>query len=236
MFKGMWYLSKDVTLASLSSLHKPDQLICRHKAEIDQIAEPQQWHTPAILIYPHTFIASLLYIYKCYFIHCTPYHPLCSMLQLVCLALGILLTKITIHIHEITWSRIQVGIWFQLYHFCSCKALKHILAVNYKRYSYDQRLQFVHLHNEDASISQLYRWFKIRKQIIRDILSKHATTGSVVDRHRSGRPKKTTPREDRILRRLSAANPTHVSRRLNRNWQNTTDARVSARTVRWRLV
>ena len=60
-------------------------------------------------------------------------------------------------------------------------------------------------------------------------------TGSVKDRPRSGRPRKTTPREDRFILTSSRRNRRYLSRKLMRLLCNATGTRVSDQTVRYRL-
>ena len=67
-------------------------------------------------------------------------------------------------------------------------------------------------------------------------MRKTTETGSVDDLRRSGRRRKSTPRQDRVLARLCSAAPSTVSRSLQQNWQAVTNVQVSARTVRRRLV
>ena len=60
-------------------------------------------------------------------------------------------------------------------------------------------------------------------------------TGSVKDRPRSGRPRKTTPREDRFIVTSSRRIRRYSSRKLMRLLRNATGTRVSDKTVRNRL-
>jgi len=60
-------------------------------------------------------------------------------------------------------------------------------------------------------------------------------TGRVNDRPRSGRPRKTTSREDRHITTLSRRNRFMSSGKIPRDLMNTTGTRVCLRTVRNRL-
>ena len=62
-----------------------------------------------------------------------------------------------------------------------------------------------------------------------------SATGNVAERPRSGRPRKTTPQEDRFLTTSSRRNRFFSSRKLGRLLRNATDTRVCDRTVRTRL-
>lgn len=69
--------------------------------------------------------------------------------------------------------------------------------------------------------------------VISRLVQKHAQTGEVKDRARSGRPPVTTPRENRNLLRLVRREPFKTSTVLKRLWLP--DRRFSTRTVRNRL-
>ena len=56
-----------------------------------------------------------------------------------------------------------------------------------------------------------------------------------IKRPRSGRPLSTTPRENRVLTRLSLNNRRATSRNLKREFEDATGTSISPRTVRIRL-
>lgn len=68
------------------------------------------------------------------------------------------------------------------------------------------------------------------------ILQKKKETGSVVDKHRSGRPRASTSRQDRALRRISLANRKLTSPLLLREWSDECQVNVSSSTVRRRCL
>ena len=78
-----------------------------------------------------------------------------------------------------------------------------------------------HLQRHESTISRLLNRFK--------------QTGNVADRLRLGRPRKTTPREERFLTTLSRRNRFFSSRKLGRLLRNATGTTVCYRTVRNRL-
>jgi len=68
------------------------------------------------------------------------------------------------------------------------------------------------------------------------ILHKKKETGSVVDKARSGRPRASTSRQDRTLRRISLANRKLTSPQLLRQWWEKCNVTVSSSTVRRRCL
>ena len=68
------------------------------------------------------------------------------------------------------------------------------------RLSVEERAQIVGAHDFGAGVKELARKWGVDPKTIRGILKKNQTTGSVKDRPRSGRPPKTTKREDRTLK------------------------------------
>ena len=67
------------------------------------------------------------------------------------------------------------------------------------------------------------------------LVKKHRETGSIVDKPRSGRPKATTEREDRILVRKSLGDRRLTSPELRAKMEDDHGVHVSSRTVRSRL-
>ena len=67
------------------------------------------------------------------------------------------------------------------------------------------------------------------------IWNKSLETGSVEDRPRSGRERKTTGVQDRYLRITARRNPHHNATRLRRQFQTATGVQVSTQTIRNRL-
>ena len=52
-------------------------------------------------------------------------------------------------------------------------------------------------------MNEVARRMKISRCCVQEIVKKHKETGTVVDRHRSGRPKASTKRQDHELVRMS---------------------------------
>ena len=79
------------------------------------------------------------------------------------------------------------------------------------------------------------RYFHRHESTISRLLNRFQQTGHVADRPRSGRPRKTTPREDRSLTTSSRRNRLFSSRKLGRLLRNATGTRVCDTTARNRL-
>ena len=79
------------------------------------------------------------------------------------------------------------------------------------------------------------RHFQRYESTISRLVNRFQKTGTVADRPRSGRPRKTTPREDRLLTTSSRRNILLSSRELDRLLRNASGTRVCDRTVRNRL-
>lgn len=67
-------------------------------------------------------------------------------------------------------------------------------------------------------------------------LKRYSETNSIADRERSGRPRKTTLREDRVLHRISLSNRKLNSPQILKQWTLTSNVNVCPRTVRGRLL
>ena len=85
------------------------------------------------------------------------------------------------------------------------------------------------------SARDVARHFQRNESTISQLLNRFQQTGNVADRPRSGRPRKTTPHEDRFLTTSSRRNRFFFCRKLGRLLRNATGTRVCNRTVRNRL-
>lgn len=85
------------------------------------------------------------------------------------------------------------------------------------------------------SARNVARHFNVHESTISRLKTRFRQTGAVVDRPRTGRPRKTTQREDLFLVTSSRHNRFMSSRRLADRLRNTTGTRVSDMTVRNRL-
>ena len=103
------------------------------------------------------------------------------------------------------------------------------------RLSYTQRVQVATLHDEGWTNVALARRFNVQRRTIIALIAKHRAGEQLLDRHHTGRPRKTTERDDKVLGRLSMESLTAVSRSLRQRWLPHLDQPVSASTVRRRL-
>ena len=80
------------------------------------------------------------------------------------------------------------------------------------------------------------RALNVSQSVVSRLLKKHRETGSVKDRKWSGRPKATTPRQDRLLLRMSGQNHFYSCETLRTQLRATHRIRVSRRLVNSRLL
>ena len=93
----------------------------------------------------------------------------------------------------------------------------------------------LHLKSEGKSFSEIAKVTKRSRKAVTNIIKRHEETGSTDHRPRSGRPSKSTPRDDRKLIRLSLANRHKNASDLRKEWSEQAGVDVSSRTVRRRL-
>lgn len=102
--------------------------------------------------------------------------------------------------------------------------------------STEQRHRIIVLHEEGYSFTEIAKRVKCHRTTVSRVIEKYQKTGSVVDRQRPGRPRKSTVRQDRALLRISKADRRLTSTRLTRIWRETCDTKVCTSTVRRRLL
>ena len=100
---------------------------------------------------------------------------------------------------------------------------------------FEQRERAIGMLTAGMSARDVALYFQRQKSTVSRLLDKFQETGNVADRPRSGRPRKTTSREDRFLRTSSRRSRFLSSRKLGRLLRNATGKRVCDRTVRNRL-
>ena len=101
--------------------------------------------------------------------------------------------------------------------------------------TFEQRERAIGMLTAGMSARDVARHFQRHELTISRLMNRFQQTGNVTDRPRSGRPRKTMPREDRFLTTLSRRNRFLSSRKLGRLLRNATGTRVCDRTVRNRL-
>lgn len=104
------------------------------------------------------------------------------------------------------------------------------------RLSHNDRNSICILREEGWTVQALAERFGVNRRTIMRLEQKVRQTGSIEDRPRAGRPVVMTPRQNRILRRMSTEDRHQVSRTLRQRLQQEHNIRVSQRTVARRLL
>ena len=95
--------------------------------------------------------------------------------------------------------------------------------------------QVIGMSNSGTTQSDIARTLNIHQSTVRHILVKHQRTGAVKDLPYSGRPLKTTPREDRAVRLMALRSRSKCGPALAREWSHAINKNVSAKTAKCRL-
>ena len=103
--------------------------------------------------------------------------------------------------------------------------------------SYENRARAICLHEAGQSISSIAEWMKCSRVTIHKLLNWQKATGSVKDKKRTGRPRKTNKKDNHALKLASIGNR-RVSLRQLANEFNESSAQkhISPRTVCRRLL
>jgi transposase len=99
-----------------------------------------------------------------------------------------------------------------------------------------ERNTIIALREEGVPVARIAERLDRSRQGIYNFLRRFNRTGSIDVEARPGRRRSSTPRQDRMLVRLSNENCKAVSRQLKNEWQRRSGVHVSSRTVRSRLV
>lgn len=102
-----------------------------------------------------------------------------------------------------------------------------------RKLSVAERWQAIGMSNAGRSTRSIGNHFNVNHTVIVRLLQRHLDTGTVNDRPRSGRPRLTTRRNDRLLIRRAKANPFTPAPQLRHHWPP--GGRVSVRTLVRRL-
>ncbi|GFV94510.1 hypothetical protein TNCV_3048031 [Trichonephila clavipes] len=100
----------------------------------------------------------------------------------------------------------------------------------------NKRNKVIHLKEEDYSMLQIAAKVPCGLSTVVRTLKRFSETNFIADRGRSGRPRKTSLLEDRLLRRLSLSNRKLNSSQILKQWTLTSNVSVCPRTVRGRLL
>ena len=99
-----------------------------------------------------------------------------------------------------------------------------------------QRSNIIFLHQEGISMREIAKRVGCSRKGVSGVIQRFQETGNTNDKPRSGRPRKSSSREDRPLVRLSLSDRKKSSSELTRDWQETNNVQVHPSTVRRRLI
>jgi len=91
--------------------------------------------------------------------------------------------------------------------FCHSSRSLSTRMSSYHRLSYDERVQILTLSQKSTSNHEIAMRVGVRRATVKDFLHKYQTTGLIDDQPRSGRPRKTSVRDDRRIIRSSISQP-----------------------------
>ncbi|GFW69369.1 transposable element Tcb1 transposase [Trichonephila clavipes] len=100
----------------------------------------------------------------------------------------------------------------------------------------NKRYKIIHLKEEGYSMRQIAAKVPCGLSTAVRTLKRFSETNFIADRGRSGRPRKTSLREDRLLHRISLSNRKLNSSQILKQWTLTSNVSVCPRTVRGRLL
>lgn len=104
-----------------------------------------------------------------------------------------------------------------------------------KELSLDKKNAVVDMAKGGSSSYEIASILGVTSRTVRRVVARHQASGSVENKPRPGRPRKSDERYDRRLIILSKANRFKTARKLNNEMARKTDVRLSDRSVRRRL-
>ncbi|CAG2247929.1 unnamed protein product [Mytilus edulis] len=96
-----------------------------------------------------------------------------------------------------------------------------------------QKWQVIGMRTTGLSLRRIAVHFGVTYSVISRLLMRHRESGTVDERELSGRPRKTSARDDRALSQSARRHPFTTARRLRENWE--IHGRLSLRNVNRRL-
>ena len=99
-----------------------------------------------------------------------------------------------------------------------------------------EKWRIVGMRDGGMKQADIARVLNVSQSVVSRLLKKHRETGSVKERKRSGRPRATTPRQDRLLFRMSRQNRFYSSETLRTHLRDSHRIRVSRQLVHSRLL
>lgn len=119
---------------------------------------------------------------------------------------------------------------------CCNASLRRTSMGKAKQISPSNRAVIIALHNEGLSIREISRRGYGGKSAVANIIKKFKLESTLEVKRRSGRPRITSPREDRILVRKCINSRYSSSKQLANELRLSTGCVVSERTIRRRLL
>ena len=98
------------------------------------------------------------------------------------------------------------------------------------------RMRAIILHEQGHSMRKIAEELKRSVSCVHRLVSRFEETKSIQDRHRSGRPPVSTPRDDRVLARIQKKNRTTPSHEIAKLWKEHSGVSASPSTVRRKLL
>ena len=104
-----------------------------------------------------------------------------------------------------------------------------------QRISDEMRFKIIDLHQDQLDYKKISKITGISISTIRWIIKKYERTGQVQDLPKSGRPKKTSQRLDKLIAKQLDENPFSTVEDINKYLKNNNLADISTQTVRNRI-
>lgn len=103
-------------------------------------------------------------------------------------------------------------------------------------FSPDFRKRVVELYHSGQTQVKVARAFNITQSAVSKILKKYRTMGNVINKAKSGRPRKTTLNVDKCIKRISLKDPRKTSRQITEEIREQFNIEITSRTIRNRLI
>ena len=104
-----------------------------------------------------------------------------------------------------------------------------------QKLNYSVRQAIVKLHKEKHTIREISEKVKRSKSVVGRVVKSYNDTGKIVSVFKTGRPRKTSAREDRIMQRMSLKDRFKSCTEIKRVMNSTSCVNVSRQTVSRRL-
>ena len=95
--------------------------------------------------------------------------------------------------------------------------------------------RIIDIHKDEKSICNIMYFVGISSSFVKRIVKKFKTSGSIESTPRTDRPRKTSPRDDRVMVRMSLKNRFKTVAGISRHLNLTSNIKESRQTVSLRL-